>query len=254
MARPIKKGLDYFPLDTKLDTKLKLVKANYGHKGFGLVIRLFQTIYSNGYYMEWDDDVESLFKSEEGFAIEDGFVSSIIEYCLSKKIFNKHLYDECHILTSKGIQERYLEAKTGMIYMDKKYFLLNYENFDVDADLIEVNSKKTIVFAETITQRKEKESREEQSKEYKNKRLTCSYRRFKKLQIDIEYEFDKSLNSDEYKILLDICSNNEIDLVECALRECISNEVLNIKYLEGIMKRFQAEGITAETYYKFEEV
>lgn len=248
MARPTKIGLDYFPLDTQLDTKLKLVKANYGHKGFGLLIRLFQSIYSNGYYIDWTDDVESLFRDEEGFSSEDGFVSSIVEYCLNKEIFNKDLYDKYKILTSKGIQKRYVEAKTGLIYMDKRYFLLKYANFNINTELIEVNTKKTIVFSEFSTQRKEKESKEKNSKEKNNKRLLCSYKRYKLDKSKIEYEFNKTLNEKENKKIYNMYCTYNADLVMCALREALIYNKKDINYLYQVLVRFEAENITVDKY------
>lgn len=248
MARPTKKGLDYFPLDTKLGTKLKLVKANYGHKGFGLLIRLFQLIYSNGYYISWTEDEESLFRDEEGFSFDDGFLSSIVEYCLNKKIFNNELFKKYKILTSKGIQERYVEAKTGTIYMDRRYFLLKYANFDINAELIEVNSKKTIVFSEFSTQRKVKETKEKKSKEKNNKRLLCSFKRYKLEKSKIEYEFDKTLTEDENEKIYHIFCTYEADLILCALRETLMNGKKDVNYLYQILVRFEAEGINVEKY------
>ena len=51
MARPFKKGVDYFPLDCVLDDKMRLIKAKFGLRGFAFVIILLQEIYGNeGYY------------------------------------------------------------------------------------------------------------------------------------------------------------------------------------------------------------
>ena len=60
MARPIKEGLDYFPLDTKLDDKFELLEAKYGSDGvkvFGCIIKLFQRI---GSYRDWETDRKSV--------------------------------------------------------------------------------------------------------------------------------------------------------------------------------------------------
>lgn len=37
MARPLKQGLDYFPLDCQVDVKFELVEAEFGLTGFGVV-------------------------------------------------------------------------------------------------------------------------------------------------------------------------------------------------------------------------
>ena len=47
MARPIKDGVDYFPLDVNLDMKFRLLEAKHGIVGFGIIIKLFQRIYAD---------------------------------------------------------------------------------------------------------------------------------------------------------------------------------------------------------------
>lgn len=46
MARPLKEGLDYFSLDCYMDSKVKLIQAEYGLKGFAIVVKLWQMIYT----------------------------------------------------------------------------------------------------------------------------------------------------------------------------------------------------------------
>ena len=56
MARPLKEGLDYFSLDCYMDSKMKLIQAEYGLKGFAIVVKLWQMIYpEQGSYSEWND-------------------------------------------------------------------------------------------------------------------------------------------------------------------------------------------------------
>jgi len=52
MARRMRHGLDYFPLDTSWDLSMRLLKAKYGLEGLGTVIQLMQMIYREGYYIE----------------------------------------------------------------------------------------------------------------------------------------------------------------------------------------------------------
>ena len=56
MARPLKTGLDYFPLDVSFDDNIELLEAEEGLEGFAILIKLWQKIYSNGYYIEWNED------------------------------------------------------------------------------------------------------------------------------------------------------------------------------------------------------
>lgn len=105
MARPFKQGLDYFPLDTNIDNKLEIFESEYGLLGFGFIIKLFQKIYSNGYYLEWNEYSPGLLKKEIG--IEKDQINEMINFCLNINLFDKNLYSNFNILTSKGIQKRY---------------------------------------------------------------------------------------------------------------------------------------------------
>jgi hypothetical protein len=109
VARPLKDGVDYFPLDTVLDTKFELIEAEYGLTGFAVVVKLLQKIYrEHGYYCEWTDEVALLFSKQlnEGCNV----VSEIVRASVKRGIFDKDLFDKYHILTSNGIQKRYFEA------------------------------------------------------------------------------------------------------------------------------------------------
>ena len=109
VARPLKDGVDYFPLDTVLDTKFELIEAEYGLTGFAVVVKLLQKIYrEHGYYCEWTDEVALLFSKQvnEGCNV----VSEIVGASVRRGIFDKDLFDKYHILTSNGIQKRYFEA------------------------------------------------------------------------------------------------------------------------------------------------
>ena len=67
MARPLKEGVDYFSLDCYMDDKIKMIQAEFGLKGFAIVVKLWQTIYrEHGYYCEWNEEKKLLFASEEG--------------------------------------------------------------------------------------------------------------------------------------------------------------------------------------------
>ena len=53
MARPLKEGIDYFSLDCYMDDKVKMIQAEFGLKGFAIIVKLWQIIYrEHGYYCE----------------------------------------------------------------------------------------------------------------------------------------------------------------------------------------------------------
>ena len=70
MARPRKVGLDYFPFECQNDERIRLIQAEYGLKGFAIVVKLLQKIYGEfGYYCEWDEERSLLFASEKNNTI-----------------------------------------------------------------------------------------------------------------------------------------------------------------------------------------
>ena len=59
MARPIKKGLSYFPFDVDIfkEVKIRILMANYGANGVLLYIYLLTAVYNNGYYIKCNEDL-----------------------------------------------------------------------------------------------------------------------------------------------------------------------------------------------------
>lgn len=145
MARPLKTGLDYFELDCQLDEKIELIEAEYGLKGFAIVIKLYQSIYAGlGYYCEWTPDISVLWArrlglsrggdfGDLGMASKEGslpgypknLINDVVAASIRRGIFSKELFDKYHILTSEGIQKRYLNATSRREKVDlKKEYLL----------------------------------------------------------------------------------------------------------------------------------
>jgi hypothetical protein len=127
MPRPYKKGLDYFELDCYLDDKFGMIEAEFGDKGFAIAVKLYQLIYRElGYYCEWSDELIPLHKSKMGLSSGIGTIKEVVQACIRVGIFSQELFDKYHILTSRGIQERYLRAvaKRKGIEVKKEYSLV----------------------------------------------------------------------------------------------------------------------------------
>ncbi len=161
-----KSGIDYFPLDVTLNAKFELIEAEFGLTGFGVVVHLLQEIYGKaGYYIEWTEEVALLFARKIGLG--GGVVSEIIEASIRRGMFDKEKYDEYHVLTSKGIQERYFEAvsRRKTIEVDYNILLVNVAqilpNVYISAKNVNIFSKN----ADIERQSKVEKSREEKSKE-----------------------------------------------------------------------------------------
>ena len=158
MARLLKEGLDYFPLSCQLNDKFELIEAEYGIIGFGVVVKLFQKIYGqNGYYIEWTDEVALLFAKRVGLG--GGVVSEIVQASIRRGIFDKELFKRYGILTSKGIQKRYLEAarRRKSVKIKSEYLLLDCAKNEINVDNNSIND-------DINSQSKVKESKVKESK------------------------------------------------------------------------------------------
>lgn len=160
MARPIKKGLDYFPLDVIFEDEIELLEAEFGLVGFAILIKLWQKIYSNGYYIEWKSDSSLLFSKKINTDINT--VESVINTCLRRNLFDKEIYDKYQILTSSGIQKRFLTAASQS---KRKTISVISELILVNSEFTELITEETSFNPEFSTQRKVKESKVKEIKE-----------------------------------------------------------------------------------------
>ena len=153
MARPKKTGIEYFPLDVDFfeDDKIALIEGEFGVKGSYVALRLLCKIYKNGYCYQWGEDECLLLARQLGAGFVPNAVDEIVKGLVRRSFFDKGVYDSFRVLTSSGIQKRYMEARRGTATIDPKYCLLG------------VSATKTPVSA-TKTPPKEKK-REENKKE-----------------------------------------------------------------------------------------
>ena len=133
MARPIKDGVDYFPKDTDFyeDDKVRILRARFGSKGMYLLDYLLCDLYSkNGYYMDWDKNKCFLVSDGAGCECSIGFVQEFITGCLQCSFFDERVFKMFGILTSKGIQRRYIRMFNSRdeIQIIKEYWLLDISN------------------------------------------------------------------------------------------------------------------------------
>lgn len=174
MARPTKLGLDYFPHDTHTDedTALQLLEAEFGLDGYAVYFKLLESIYAQGYAKQWGEDECLLFAKKMG-AVTVPKLSEIIKGCIRRSLFDEGVYNLFQILTSKAIQQRWLEAKRKDVSaIDPKVCLIEQtakgvssprkndknEEKGVFAAKTPVNAAKTPVNAETTPQSKVKYS------------------------------------------------------------------------------------------------
>lgn len=159
MARPTKKGLDYFPLDVVLDIKFELIEAEFGLNGFGVVVKLLQEIYKQGYYIEWTSEVALLFSRKVGLG--GNAVSEIVKAAVRRDIFDRGLFEKYGILTSAGIQKRYIEGikRRDKTEMEQAYLLLECTLIPDNVYINRINVNNNSVNVNNNTQSKVKKSK-----------------------------------------------------------------------------------------------
>ena len=180
MARPVKEGLDYYPLnaDFMSDIKVRRLIRSFGSKSIGVVIALLGMIYGDkGYYILLNDDVAFII-SEQTLEDED-LVNQIINKLIEIEFFDKNLYEKHRVLTSKGIQKRFISAteRRKDVNLITKYNLVNVDN-NSSSDVVNVynnpvnvdnNSSSDVVNVYNNQQRKQKKSKVNKSKEKHSK-------------------------------------------------------------------------------------
>ena len=168
MARPQKEGLDYFPLDVDMDQddKLFFIEAKHGLIGFAIVVRLLMQIYKEGYYKHYDDNKDA-FLFAKRLSADVNVIKNVINDCINEGFFNKDLYEKYGILTSSGIQKRYLEACTRRkkVSIIKEYCLIDTENYKnivfeyINPINVDINPDKCNITPAETPQSKVKESK-----------------------------------------------------------------------------------------------
>lgn len=129
----MKKGLLFFPLDVDFfsDEKLEFVSARFGAKGEVCTIRLLMRIYRDGYFIKWDEDTALLFSKSAGKDISPGLANGVVHELVKRGFFNKTLFDSFGVLTSHGIQVRYLNGckRKKKVEIDRDLLLVDPSEF-----------------------------------------------------------------------------------------------------------------------------
>lgn len=209
MARPTKQGLEYFPMDVDADTDeaLEYVIAKKGFIAFGVYVRLLMGIYKDGYYTAWNE--QKLFVYSKRMMMEPETLSEIISEFVAAGLFSQKMLDK-GILTSEGIQKRYLTAteKRKSAGIAKEYDLIsdgvNSEETTKDEELIPKKLGEDEVNDELTPQSKVKESKV--NKENKKEKETTPKK---------SYAENVTMTVEEYEKLKERFNGNEIAVKKC---------------------------------------
>lgn len=202
MARPTAKGVEYFPLNVNFinDLKVRKLVLSCGAEAIAVLIYLLSTIYKDeGYYVEIHEDEIDLIALDVNVTPE--FVLEVINKACEVRLFDVNLYNNFNILTSKGIQERYLkitERRKNSVVITQ-FNLINVYNNSINVNNNSINVDNNPVNVYKSTQSKVKERKEKKSKV-------------------------KSLSNDSVK---------NVYLTETKKRDCMNKKIYEL-YLNGI--------------------
>lgn len=110
-GRPSKQGIDYFPMDVGFftDVKIRKISRACGPQSTSVLICLLCNIYKDeGYYILWDEDLPFVIADTVG--VSEGAVKEVLQKAIQVGFFDTELYEKYKILTSSGIQKRFLLA------------------------------------------------------------------------------------------------------------------------------------------------
>ena len=221
------RGVKYFPLDVCIDSKLEAIENEFGIKGFAVVVKLFQRIYGQeGYYCEWNDEVMLSFATRTCL-LGGSIVSEIVDSALRRGIFNKEIYERFGVLTSKGIQERYLKItnRRKESVIKKEYLLIKCTQNPDDVD----NSSENVdIFNENVDNSSINKTNELNELNKMNK--------INKKVFQLYAENIGAINSIIAQKLQGWIEDVDVSLIEYAIEQAVTSNAKNFNYIEAILK------------------
>lgn len=180
MARPIKKGLSYFPLDVGVfkDKRITKIERKFGVYGSSIFLRILTMVYEHGYYLEMTEEdliTELIYQIGVG-KISYQRVRNVILMCCELGILDEPLFRQ-GVITSDGIQKQFIRVAKRRKEVDiSKYWLLDSATMEELGVLLsmEKNEEKGVnvnnneVFVDINTQSKSKRKRDKKIKEDKS--------------------------------------------------------------------------------------
>ncbi|MCI6692529.1 MAG: DUF4373 domain-containing protein [Clostridium sp.] len=244
MARPQKNGLDYFPLDVDIDQddKIALIEAQHGVIGFAIIIKLLMKIYKNSYFYEWTEKEQLLFSKRINVDINS--INVVINDCIKWGLFDSNLLETKKILTSKGVQARYLEAvgRRTKVEIRKEYLLLDENIVNAHKNLIIVDIKSN---NEEVSDSINPQSKVKKSKVNNNKEDSCSgdFNIYKYMQ-QRGFVAISSIIAEQVQADIEMYSLEE---VKQAIDIADNNGKHTYSYVKGVLEKRRGNGIDGST-------
>ncbi|MGN9389776.1 Lin1244/Lin1753 domain-containing protein [Enterococcus faecalis] len=261
MARPLKQGIDYFPLsvDFLRDIKVRKIKRACGPYTVEILLCLLGNIYrETGYYIGWDEDTMFLVADEVG--AKEGLVEETVNKAVQVGFFNQEKFNEYRILTSNGIQKRYLEAtKKRKEVVISDIYLVNDT----------IKEEETLVNGVDNEQSKVNKSKVDKSKVNKKETESCINPSSPETSVEKAF-FEEPLGEEKLTELIRYYSQNvspatpvnitdlqydladfdgDLELLKEAVNICARNNERRYSYFAGILKNWRANGVKTYADY-----
>jgi len=134
-GRPPKESIDYAGWDVNIfdnEPKIDKLMEAQGCIGFTIYFYLCQKAYgSYGYFYPWCFDDSATTARKIGGGASANSVEETVKLCLRVGLLNEELYDRWQILTSRGIQKRYMQvaaARTNKSVISEYWCLSDEES------------------------------------------------------------------------------------------------------------------------------
>lgn len=135
-------GIEFYPMNVDFfdDDKIALIEGEFGVKGSVIAIRLLCKIYREGYYYQWGNDECLLFARKSGADIVPTTVQEVVNGLVRRSFFDKRVFDQFGVLTSRGIQQRYFEAvkRRQKVEVRREFLLVDVSKY-ANVKIIEPN-------------------------------------------------------------------------------------------------------------------
>lgn len=120
-------GIKYFPLSCSDDDRYDFIEAEFGLKGYAIIVKLHKRIFSGlGYYCEWNDRVSKLFAKNACCGAAPALVQEVVKAAIKENIFDRTMYERYGILTSADIQKTFYNvAKRREVIFDVPEYVLS---------------------------------------------------------------------------------------------------------------------------------
>ncbi|MGO3751189.1 MAG: Lin1244/Lin1753 domain-containing protein [Peptoniphilaceae bacterium] len=231
MARPLKSGIDYYPMDVDFfqNIKIRKILRACGANSISILINLLCSIYRDkGYYLEWTDDMCFLIADEIG--VKEVLVKEVINKAIQTGFFNKDIFEKYKILTSIGIQKRYLEATER-----------RKDNFIIpEINLVNVNNN--LVNVCKSTQSKVKESKVNKSKEKSKENSVSLNKNIAEMAKLYEASGFGTINLSVKYTLVDFNEQYSIEWIREAFKIASDNNKHSLAYVNGILENWKRRG------------